>query len=617
MSDILNETIERILPRVQKPGRYTGGEYNSIVKPRGKSDVGFAFCFPDTYEIGMSNLGMQILYGVINGMDGFFCERVFAPWPDMESEIRRAGLELWSLETQTPLKDFDIVGFSLSYELSYTNVLNMLDLGGICLRSSERDSLHGIVIAGGTCAYNPEPLADFIDIFSIGEGEEALPELLRAYRDAKTAGLSKQEFLRIASGIDGMYVPSLYDVKYAPDGRVASITARSPAPAVVKKRIVQDLNRSYFPQNPIVPSTEIVHDRANIELFRGCIRACRFCQAGYTYRPVRSKSPEVLAQQAEAVLKSSGWQELGLSSLSTSDYTALSGLCDRLLDFCVPRSTSLALPSLRTDNFSIELMEKIQKVRRSGLTFAPEAGTQRLRDVINKNVTEEDLLSTLQIAFRGGWSSVKLYFMIGLPTETDEDVLGIADLAHKALKVWKEHATNRGRGARITVSVSCFIPKPCTPFQWEAQCSMEEFERKQALLRGALRSRAVTLSWHDAAASRLEGVFARGDRKLGQVIYDAWSHGAKLDGWNEYFDYDNWMRSFERCGADPDFYAARQRDTDEILPWSVVSCGVDTGYLLSEREAAYRGEITPDCRKACTGCGAASLLEGRDCDEPA
>ncbi len=613
----MDVVLERILPRVQKPGRYTGGEYNSIIKERKNGDIGFAFCFPDTYEIGMSNLGMQILYGVINEMEGFYCERVFAPWPDMEAEMRKASLPLWGLETRQSVRDFDLVGFSLSYELSYTNVLNMLDLAGIPPLASERETLKGIVIAGGTCAYNPEPLADFIDIFSIGEGEEALPELLIAYRKAKQEGLSKAEFLKRASTIEGMYVPSLYDVRYFEDGTISSITALSPAPAVVQKRIVQDLNKSYFPQKPIVPSTEIVHDRANVELFRGCIRACRFCQAGYTYRPVRAKSPEVVLGQAEASILSTGWQELGLSSLSTSDYTALGPLCDDLLDFCVPRSTSLSLPSLRTDNFSLELMQKVQRVRKSGLTFAPEAGTQRLRDVINKNVTEEDLMNTLRITFKGGWSSVKLYFMIGLPTETDEDVLAIAELAQKALAVWKECATNRGRGARISVSVSCFIPKPCTPFQWEPLCSMEELERKQQLLRGAMRSRAVSFSWHDAATSRLEAVFARGDRRLGRVLLEAWRHGAKFDGWNEYFNYENWLLSFERCCIDPDFYTARQRSKDEILPWSSVSCGVREQYLWQERQSAYRGQITPDCRKECTGCGASSMLDGRNCDEPA
>lgn len=613
----MDQVLERILPRVQKPGRYTGGEYNSIVKDRSDGDIGFAFCFPDTYEIGMSNIGMQILYGVINGMDGFFCERVFAPWPDMEKEMRNAGICLWGLETGKPVHEFEFVGFSLSYELSYTNVLNMLDLSGIPLLSSQREGLRNIVIAGGTCAYNPEPLADFIDIFSIGEGEEALPELLKLYRDAREKGLSRWEFLQRAAGIEGMYVPSLYNVAYNADGTVRSIEAEHGAPKRVKKRIVNDLNSSYYVTKPIVPSTEIVHDRANIELFRGCIRACRFCQAGYTYRPVRARSPQILRQQAESILSSTGWQELGLLSLSTSDYTSLGQLCDSLLDYCVPRNTSLSLPSLRADNFSMELMHKVQKVRKSGLTFAPEAGSQRLRDVINKNVTENDLLNTLKIAFSGGWSTVKLYFMMGLPTETDEDLRAIADLAYKALSVWKEYASNRGRGARITVSVSCFIPKPCTPFQWEAQNTMEEFERKQELLRSCLRSRAITFNWHDASASLLEAVFARGDRRLGRVILDAWEHGAKFDGWNEYFNIDNWLSAFDRCGLSTDFYASRPRTHEEVLPWSVIDCGVDDDYLWNEREAAYRGEITPDCRRQCTNCGASALLTGRVCDEPA
>lgn len=614
----MNSLLERILPRVQKPGRYTGGEYNSIVKERKEGDVGFAFCFPDTYEIGMSNMGMQILYGIINGMDGFYCERVFAPWPDMESEMRANGLKLWGLETGKSVDEFEMVGFSLSYEMSYSNVLNMLDLAGMTLFAKDREGLKGIVVAGGTCAYNPEPLADFVDIFSIGEGEDALPDLLRAYKEARDRGATRQEFLKEAAQIPGFYVPSLYDVSYNEDGTVSAITPLEGAPKVVTKRIVHDLNKSYYPVKPIVPSTEIVHDRANIEIFRGCIRACRFCQAGYTYRPVRAKSKEVLLEQAKSMLQTSGWQELGLASLSTSDYRGLGPLCDELLDYCVPRSTSLSLPSLRADNFSMELMHKVQKVRKSGLTFAPEAGSQRLRDVINKNVEEKDLLDTLKTAFSGGWSTVKLYFMMGLPTETDEDIKAIADLAYKSLAVWKESATNRARGARITVSVSCFIPKPCTPFQWEAQDTMEEFERKQALLRDSMRSRAITFNWHDASTSLLEAAFARGDRKLGRVLYDAWQHGAKFDGWNEYFNMENWLASFERCGLDIAFYATRKRERSEVLPWSVISCGVSEDYLWSERETAYKGVITPDCRKQCTGCGASKMLrEGRVCDEQA
>ena len=610
----MNRTLEHILPRVQKPARYTGGEYNAVVKDRRQVDVRYALCFPDTYEIGMSNLGMRILYGVMNQMDGVWCERVFAPWGDMEEEMRREGILLYGLESGDSIADFDLIGFSLGYEMAYTNVLNMLDLAGLPLRSEERYGLSPIIIAGGTCAYNPEPLAPFVDIFVLGEGEDVSVEIIQLYRKAREECWSKDEFLAAAAQIPGLYVPSLYDVSYRPDGTLERVTPHEGAPAVVTKRIVQDFDKSYFPVKTIVPSTEIVHDRVMLELFRGCIRGCRFCQAGYAYRPVRSRDPEILLKQGIEACKDSGYQEMTLSSLSTSDYRPLEHLCDGLLDWCEPNRVSLSLPSLRADNFSLGLMERVQHVRKSGLTFAPEAGTQRLRDAINKNVTEEDLLRSCRTAFSGGWSSVKLYFMLGLPTETDEDVLGIADLAEKVYKTWKEVTPNPRRGVTITVSTAWFVPKPHTAFQWEPQITMEEYQRRVKLLREHMKGRSIKYNWHDSQTSFLEAVFARGDRKVADVIENAWRHGAKFDAWSEYFDFDRWLAAFEACGVDPAFYANRTREKDELLPWDVTSVGVTKNFLWRERERAYEAVITPDCRVQCTGCGANKLYPGGKCD---
>ena len=610
----MNRTLEHILPRVQKPARYTGGEYNAVVKDRRQVDVRYALCFPDTYEIGMSNLGMRILYGVMNRMDGVWCERVFAPWGDMEEEMRREGILLYGLESGDSIADFDLIGFSLGYEMAYTNVLNMLDLAGLPLRSEERYGLSPIVIAGGTCAYNPEPLAPFVDIFVLGEGEDVSVEIIQLYRKAREECWSKDEFLAAAAQIPGLYVPSLYEVSYRPDGTLEQVVPHEGAPAVVTKRIVQDFDKSYFPVKTIVPSTEIVHDRVMLELFRGCIRGCRFCQAGYAYRPVRSRDPEILLKQGIEACKDSGYQEMTLSSLSTSDYRPLEHLCDGLLDWCEPNRVSLSLPSLRADNFSLGLMERVQHVRKSGLTFAPEAGTQRLRDAINKNVTEEDLLRSCRTAFSGGWSSVKLYFMLGLPTETDEDVLGIADLAEKVYKTWKEVTPNPKRGVTITVSTAWFVPKPHTAFQWEPQITMEEYQRRVKLLREHMRGRSIKYNWHDSQTSFLEAVFARGDRKVADVIETAWRQGAKFDAWSEYFDFDRWLAAFEACGVDPAFYANRTREKDELLPWDVTSVGVTKNFLWRERERAYEAVITPDCRVQCTGCGANKLYPGGKCD---
>ncbi|WP_294522158.1 TIGR03960 family B12-binding radical SAM protein [uncultured Pseudoflavonifractor sp.] len=610
----MNRSLERILPRVQKPARYTGGEYNAVVKDRRKVEVRYALCFPDTYEIGMSNLGVRILYGVMNNLPWCWCERVFAPWGDMEEEMRSEGLPLYGLESGDSIADFDMIGFSLGYEMAYTNVLNMLDLAGLPVRAEERRELSPIIVAGGTCAFNPEPLAPFVDIFSLGEGEDVSVELLELYRKAKSEGWEKEEFLLAAAKIPGLYVPSLYDISYHEDGTVAAITPREGAPAVVTKRIVQDFNKSYFPVKTIVPSTEITQDKVTLEVFRGCIRGCRFCQAGYAYRPVRSRDPELLVKYGIEACKDSGYQEMTLSSLSTSDYRHLLKLCDGLLEWCEPEKVSLALPSLRADNFSMNLMHRLQHGKKSGLTFAPEAGTQRLRDAINKNVTEEDILQSCRTAFSGGWSSVKLYFMLGLPTETDEDVLGIADLAEKVYQAWRETTPEPRRGVRITVSTSFFVPKPHTAFQWEGQISMEEYQRRVKLLRDNMRGRSISYNWHDPDTSVLEAVFARGDRRVADVIEEAWRNGAKFDSWSEYFDFQRWQDAFASCGLSMDFYASRQRDKDEVLPWDMISTGVRKPFLWREREQCYQNKITPDCRKQCTGCGADKLYPGGECD---
>ena len=604
--------LERILPRVQKPARYVGGEYNAVMKDKASVDVRFAFCFPDTYEIGMSNLGFRILYGVMNNMPSVWCERAFAPWPDMEEEMRKAAIPLYALESGDPVGDFDIIGFSVGYEMAYTAMLNMLDLSGLPLRSEQRTSLAPLVVAGGTAMYNAEPVADFIDMALIGEGEELVPAVIELYRKAKAEQWDKQAFLRAAAQIQGVYVPSLYTVSYYGSGVIQSITPQDGAPEKVVKRVVHNMDKSYFPVKTIVPSTEIVHDRVTLEVFRGCIRGCRFCQAGYVYRPVRCRSKEQLVQYGQEALQDSGYQEMTLSSLSTSDYPQLVELCDGLQDFCGQRHVNLSLPSLRADNFSMELMQRLQRGRKAGLTFAPEAGTQRLRDAINKNVTEEDLTESLKTAFSGGWSAVKLYFMLGLPTETDEDVLGIAEMANRAVHTWREYASNKNRGLRVTVSTSWFVPKPFTAFQWEPQITMEEYERRVKLLRQAITAKAVTYNWHDGDTSFLEAVLARGDRRLGRVLETAYRKGAKLDAWSDFFDLRRWLDAFAECGLDPAFYACRERSRDEVLPWSMISCHVSDDFLWRQRELAHQSVTTPDCRTQCGGCGA-NAVEGGEC----
>lgn len=610
----MDKRLERILPRVQKPARYTGGEYNQIIKKKEDVELRLAFCFPDTYEIGMSNLGMSILYHTMNSPDYVWCERVFAPWGDMYEEMKKAGIPLYALESGDSVSEFDAVAFSIGYEMAYTTVLDMLDMAGIPLRSADRPELLPLVFAGGSASVNAEPMAAFMDLFIVGEGEEVNNELLSLLRKAKAENWSKHEFLVKAAQIGGVYVPSLYEISYHDDGTVAAIRAKDGAPEKVTKRIIADLDSVPYPTAPIVPSTEIVHDRVSLELFRGCVRGCRFCQAGHIYRPIRAKKPETLIKQGIETLKNTGYEEVTLLSLSSSDYRLLPELCDGLLEYCEPRSIGLSLPSLRADNFSMDIMERLQKVRKSGLTFAVEGGSQRLRDAINKNVTEEDLLNTCRIAFEGGWNSVKLYYMLGLPTETDEDILGIAEMANQVLYCWRTYAKNKNRGVKITVSTSCFIPKPHSPFQWEAQISMEEYLRRVNLLRSAITARSVTYNWHDAETSVIEAVLSRGDRRMADAIEEVWRSGGRLDAWTDYFRFDRWMDAFAKTGIHADFYTVRERGMDEILPWDMIDVGVRREHLIREREMCYQSKLSPDCRKQCSACGAAKLLKGGRCD---
>ena len=606
-----------ILKSVSKPGRYSGGEYNEVIKEKSKIKARWAFCFPDSYEIGMSNLGMRILYGSLNKEEDIWCERVFTPWPDMQEKMIAHGIPLTAHESGDPVSVFDVVGFTLQYEMSYTNVLNMLNLAKIPLYSAQRGEDFPIIIGGGPCAYNPEPVADFFDCFSIGEGEDMLVEFTKLYIEAKGRGnYSKKEFLHEAARkIEGLYVPSFYNVEYNEDGTIRSYTPIfDDIPTKITKRIIKDMDKAYFPDKPVMPYIETVHDRIMLEVFRGCIRGCRFCQAGMIYRPVREKSADVLNEQAKRLYESTGYDEISLTSLSISDYTELEDLTCKLLDWTDENMISLSLPSLRVDSFTKELMDRVSGVRSSSLTFAPEAGTQRLRDVINKNVREEDLMRAVNVAFDSGKNQVKLYFMMGLPTETMEDIEGIAILAKNVIEAYyKNPNRNKGRSPQVTVSVSCFVPKPFTPFQWEAQDSKEQFEEKQRFLAEKITDRKIKFAHHDSGTSRIEAVLARGDRKLSRALELASQKGFMFDSWDEYFDYDKWIEVFTESGIDPEFYANRKYGIDEVLPWDIIDCGVDKSFFVRERNKAYGEDTTPNCREKCSGCGANKLGGERTC----
>ena len=610
--NLLDNRLEKILPLVQKPARYIGGELNSAVKDKNSVDIRYAFCFPDSYEIGMSHLGIKILYSIANDRPDTWCERVFAPWPDMEEKMREEGIPLYALESGDPIKDFDFIGFTLQYEMCYTNVLNMLDLAGLPVRSADRKSLSPIVMGGGPCVCNPEPMADFFDLFSLGEGEEVNSEIMDLYKIHKAKGSSKDEFLREAAKIPGVYVPSLYDITYNGDGTVKEVKPKDGAPEKVVKRVISDLDKVPYPKSFVVPFIDVVHDRVTHEIFRGCIRGCRFCQAGFIYRPIREKQPDTINEQCKELIKNTGYDEISLCSLSSSDYTRIEELLTKLLEWTPKENVNIALPSLRIDNFPEELMQKLLSVRRSGLTFAPEAGTQRMRDVINKNITEDEILSTSRTAFAGGYSAVKLYFMIGLPTETDEDVEGIGILAKKVVDEFYACPDRpKGRGVTVGASASSFVPKPFTPFQWEPQATPDELKAKQEHLKATVPSKKISLAFHDIPTSFLEGVLARGDRRLADAIELAWRRGCRFDSWGELFKFDVWQQVFAELNIDPAFYANRRRPFDEVLPWDHIDFGVTKSFLMREAKKAYEAKTTPHCRIQCAGCGSNKLNGGK------
>lgn len=605
--------LDDILYRVEKPSRYIGGEINSVMKEVTDDMVRFGFAFPDVYEVGMSHLGMHIMYGLLNSREDIYCERVFTPWTDLEEEMRQAGIPLFTVESKSPIRDLDILGFTLQYELSYTNIINMLDLGGIPLRGAERTEEDPLVIAGGPCAYNPEPIANIIDAFVLGEGEEVTLDLVECVKTQKAEGKSRKEILRALADIQGVYVPSLYEVSYNEDGTIKAFKpTEAGVPEKVKKRIIKDLNTVYYPEEFIVPFMETVHERAMVEIFRGCTAGCRFCQAGMIYRPVREKSVDIIQEAAMALIRNTGYEELSLASLSTMDYSKIDELIRGLIKDHEDNKIGVSLPSLRLNSFSVKVIEQIQKVRKTGLTFAPEAGTQRMRDVINKGVTEDDLMGTMDRIFNLGWTRVKLYFMIGLPTEQTEDLQGIGDLGNRVAQMYYDMPKeNRGGRLGITLSASCFVPKPFTPFQWMAQDTMETFQEKQQIVKQSVTDRSVKFNYHDANTSFLEGVVARGDRRLGEALIRVWEKGSKFDGWQEHFVYENWITAFEETGVDPYFFASRERDYEEILPWDFIDIGVTKQFLIRENDKAVDAEVTMDCREGCTGCGInVGLFEG-------
>ena len=605
-----NKNISSVLKSVSKPGRYIGGEFNSVIKNKDDVKVRFAFCFPDTYEIGMSNLGVRILYDVLNKDENVWCERVYAPWTDMKEKMEEYSIPLSAVESGDSLDKFDLVAFSLQYEMCYTTTLAMLKLAGFPIWAKDRAEDCPIIVGGGPCVYNSEPVAEFFDLINVGEGEEVLLEICHLYEKMKNDGsYTRAAFLREASHINGVYIPSLYDVSYNDDGTIKEYKPLyDDVPTKIKKRIIEDMDKAPYPEKLVMPYIETVHDRIVLEVYRGCIRGCRFCQAGMVYRPIREKSVETLCKQAKCLYDNTGYDEISLISLSISDYSNLPELTDSLLEWTDASHVSLSLPSLRIDSFSEELMKKVSSVRTGGITFAPEAGTQRLRDVINKNVSEEDLMRSVGIAFRGGKSNVKLYFMNGLPTETDEDIVGIADLAKKVVdQYYAMPKPERPKGLGVTVSVSCFVPKPFTPFQWEKQDTFDELIRKQALLKGAITDRRIKYAYHDAKVSFIEAVLARGDRRLAPAIAYLADKGVMLDAWDEFFNYDLWIEAFEKCGIDPAFYTSRGFGLDEVLPWDIIDIGVTKAYLRRERDKAYEGKTTPSCAEHCSGCGANKL----------
>lgn len=608
---------DEILMQVEKPARYIGGEINAVMKEKNDIQVRFAMCFPDVYEIGMSHLGIQILYGMLNSFDDVWCERVYSPWVDLDKIMRENHIPLFALESQEPIKDFDFLGITIQYEMCYTNILQVLDLSGIPLLAKDRTWDDPIVIGGGPCSYNPEPIAEFFDLFYIGEGETKYRELISLYEECKNAGEGREQFLKKAASINGMYVPSLYDVRYNEDGTIAEmIPLCKEAPGRILKEMVTDVSDAYYPDKPVVPFIKVTQDRVVLEIMRGCIRGCRFCQAGQLYRPVREKDVEKLKSYAITLLQNTGHEEISLSSLSSSDYKALPELIDFLIKECGRRKINISLPSLRIDAFSLDVMNKVQDVKKSSLTFAPEAGSQRLRNVINKGLTEEIILQGAHLAFLGGWTRVKLYFMLGLPFETSEDIEGIADLCNKIAAEFYETVPKEKRNGRVQIvaSTSFFIPKPFTPFQWAPQCTKEDFLNKAYLTRNAIASqlnqRSIKYNWHEADASVMEGIFARGDRRLSKVILNAYKKGCFYDAWSEYYKHDLWIQTFEECHVNPDFYTTRVRSDDEIFPWDFIDCGVNKSFLLREWHRASEETVTPNCRMRCQGCGAARFGTG-------